>query len=82
MSDPTQPTVPTVLYLVESPSKRLANLFKEIVRDNDRRDSLDRVKVAVDDAQGRAQRGDDAAALEPPSLWNLWMGTDARQPAS
>jgi hypothetical protein len=43
MSDPRRPTVP-VLYLVESPSKRLANLLKEIVRDNDRRDALDRVK--------------------------------------
>jgi hypothetical protein len=59
----------------ETPSKRLANLFKEIVRDYDRRDTLERLKVPADDAQGRAQRAADAEPLEPPSLWNLWIGT-------
>jgi hypothetical protein len=66
----------------ETPSKRLANLFKEIVRDNDRRDALEHLKVPADDAQGRAQRTADAEPLEAPSLWKLWIGTDARQRAS
>jgi hypothetical protein len=66
----------------ETPSKRLANLFKEMVRDNDRRDAPERLKVPADDAQCRAQRAADAESLEPPSLWRLWIGTDARQRAS
>jgi hypothetical protein len=32
---------------IETPSKRLANLFKEMVRDNDRRDALERLTAPV-----------------------------------
>jgi hypothetical protein len=33
---------------LETPSKRLAKLFKEIVRDNDRRDALERLTAPVE----------------------------------
>ena len=33
---------------LETPSKRLANLFKEIVHDNDQRDALERLTAPVE----------------------------------